>query len=1353
MLWRPSPVCLPCCATFPAAAQDTRDTRIKEIYRLFHQGQVKTAANRLRTEVDATTDVLEKARLQRDLIEICATGADWVCVERTLQEFLTGPSADPQLKALSPGFGLYLVRLMRWQGREELARNFQGGGLPTYDFANFFSHPSAIAEIQLTLAGYHAERNNLRRAEEHISHAILGLLLTDRSNSYSICKILVLLIEVLLQGQDIIGASALADQAYGYLSATLSPTGVFYAHFKLVFAHLLSYSNNYAAAAGAFLEAASLYEKLEIDPDRKSYQIASALNLAAVALVLDGKIAEAAALHARHPLQQSKEIITAAQFDGFEEFFFSVTEIFLNTAQDRPSDPRWQSLLEKPLPWQLSDLQSKDFNSYRDFALGAIGLASADKTAGQKRIVEAASARIDIFESVARSNFEGFFLPNFVDKIVIQAGLAQAAILGGDQAKALMLRASEVLVRNFRHSLVDVAALLASQPDANARRNVHSYVHLLSAKRQWELERIRLLLTGDPASLQRGDVIQDYRVLVSSMTKLKGRLVGSDGFRSEWKLPTVETLQQALPAGQAFVTYFPMFGALGKLCVRKDAVVAAWAPYEASLLQHIKLMSDAVSEQPGNDPFPSASAARVGGFLFRGLEECLPSGTHITVALPSEFASIPLGALLKPETTSDALPTSYRDARWLIKDYSFSVVISGTHFLATSIQAADQPPSRRFLGIGDPRLPKERMAGVSQTRGLAKGRNGKIEFDELPETASELRAVASLVGGRSEDVLVGEQGTEERFRAKPLEEYEIIHFATHGLLKDETLGLPDSALLLTSGNDKDSFDDGVLFAGEIAQLSLRARLVVLSACNTARYDIANVGRGVQDLQAAFAVAGSPSLLGSLWPVDSLTTQPLITHFFREWASTNRVGAAEALSKAVRTFITASPDVHQHPYYWAPFVIVGNGNVQSSSAVHNTNAQQSMRVIGGLEAGGEILRVATVKNELVYTMIAEWDGKKMNGIVGRRSMDGQERWRVSSRDVGAFGIAGDKAGNHIYVAGGTTEANPVPVLRTFTADGRQLWEVRLDHLRGYDLSNPAVTADGIAVAAIPRFLAREEAKELFVLTFDSKGKQLGSTPIQVDADISSFGASAFATMLNDRTIAVAVNYQGKTTMKFDKAGVFGLPEPCQEDRNTKVYEVERSSMKLLRAHAIKDFRAASVMAMGTETMVGGELLESCSLFGVAALFRTNLAGTPTLMWKDDDIFNSSVKGMVRSDGRLTLAVGHERRIGIRDRKSVAENELVGNKRWGDDSATRRDVSIVFLSSDGKQVSRRYQSAGLSLFVHGIEIASGRPIVYGSLGGMPALSGADELPSRTSVAGKSKTQGRPQTDWKVDVFRPN
>src|SRR4051812_10853093 len=117
---------------------------------------------------------------------------------------------------------------------------------------------------------------------------------------------------------------------------------------------------------------------------------------------------------------------------------------------------------------------------------------------------------------------------------------------------------------------------------------------------------------------------------------------------------------------------------------------------------------------------------------------------------------------MRPGSTADDNPSNYRDVRWLVKDHSFSVVISARHFLATSGQQDEQPFSRRFLGIGDPRLPKERLGTVYQTRGLSKTRKGIIEFDELPETASELRAVATILGAGSEEVLLGEQGTEER---------------------------------------------------------------------------------------------------------------------------------------------------------------------------------------------------------------------------------------------------------------------------------------------------------------------------------------------------------------------------------------------------------------------------------------------------------------------------------------------------------------------------------------------------------------------------------------------------------------
>ena len=105
------------------------------------------------------------------------------------------------------------------------------------------------------------------------------------------------------------------------------------------------------------------------------------------------------------------------------------------------------------------------------------------------------------------------------------------------------------------------------------------------------------------------------------------------------------------------------------------------------------------------------------------------------------------------------------------------------------------------------------------------------------------------------DVLLHEAATEHAFRGKPLGEYDVLHIASHGLLAEDLSGLTEPALVLTPVNAGDAADDGLLTASEIAHLSLNARLVVLSACNTAKLGLATATSGVQDLQTAFTVAG------------------------------------------------------------------------------------------------------------------------------------------------------------------------------------------------------------------------------------------------------------------------------------------------------------------------------------------------------------------------------------------------------------------------------------------------------------------------------------------------------------------
>jgi hypothetical protein len=98
---------------------------------------------------------------------------------------------------------------MRWTGNESyVAKLVKEGAL--FNIANPATHPTAIAELQLALAEHHAEKNDIRAAEESLSTAILGLLLTDPNQSYSISKVLLLLVEALIDTHDIVGAFTLA---------------------------------------------------------------------------------------------------------------------------------------------------------------------------------------------------------------------------------------------------------------------------------------------------------------------------------------------------------------------------------------------------------------------------------------------------------------------------------------------------------------------------------------------------------------------------------------------------------------------------------------------------------------------------------------------------------------------------------------------------------------------------------------------------------------------------------------------------------------------------------------------------------------------------------------------------------------------------------------------------------------------------------------------------------------------------------------------------------------------------------------------------------------------------------------
>ncbi|HYL55484.1 MAG TPA: CHAT domain-containing tetratricopeptide repeat protein [Gemmatimonadales bacterium] len=184
----------------------------------------------------------------------------------------------------------------------------------------------------------------------------------------------------------------------------------------------------------------------------------------------------------------------------------------------------------------------------------------------------------------------------------------------------------------------------------------------------------------------------------------------------------------------------------------------------------------------------------------------------------------------------------------------------------------------------------------------------------LPGSAAEVAAIGRLFGTRAH-VLVGDRASKRALRdAAP--EQAIVHFATYGVLNKDNPLFSFVELMPQGG------DDGRLEVHEVFGLRLHARLVVLSACQTAlgAGALADVPAGDDwvGLVQAFLSAGASHVLATLWPVEDRTTAELMTRFYGALSAGQP--EAEALAEAQRA--TLRNPATAHPFYWAGFTLSG-----------------------------------------------------------------------------------------------------------------------------------------------------------------------------------------------------------------------------------------------------------------------------------------------------------------------------------------------------------------------------------------------------------------------------------------------
>ncbi len=176
-----------------------------------------------------------------------------------------------------------------------------------------------------------------------------------------------------------------------------------------------------------------------------------------------------------------------------------------------------------------------------------------------------------------------------------------------------------------------------------------------------------------------------------------------------------------------------------------------------------------------------------------------------------------------------------------------------------------------------------------------------VEDASIPEIAREIEALRGLFPNAT--VLAGPDATRQAV-VRHAEHSRVLHIASHARFRSDNPML--SSLRLA---------DGDLTFYDVFSLKLAADLVVLSGCNTGAVAV-GAGDELHGLMRGFLYAGAPSLLISMWAADDSATASLMRDFYS--------GIRDGLPKrdALRSAQLAALGREQHPYYWAPFTLLG-----------------------------------------------------------------------------------------------------------------------------------------------------------------------------------------------------------------------------------------------------------------------------------------------------------------------------------------------------------------------------------------------------------------------------------------------
>jgi CHAT domain-containing protein len=420
----------------------------------------------------------------------------------------------------------------------------------------------------------------------------------------------------------------------------------------------------------------------------------------------------------------------------------------------------------------------------------------------------------------------------------------------------------------------------------------------------WELAR-GAMGSGNLEDIREAFSVTERRRARALLDVLDAAGAGRDERR---ELAGLESVQAALGPGEALLAYQVADRQGTGLAADREPI--SWGialtrdearvfpiPGRAALERSVRLYLGLLERR-------DALAAEGGAALYRALLrealDLLPAEVETLIVVPDGILHrLPFGALR---------PAAERPP--LAAKFALALAPSATTWLRWR-RDESPPPASPLLALADPVLGDDPDAPVARTR-------SRYGLGSLPHARREAREISRALGGQG-TVRTGVEASESFLKGASPGRYGVLHLAAHAVVDEAH---PErSAVLLAPGSAE---EDGLLKLGEIADLDLRGRAVLLSACRSASGALLE-GEGIMGLSHGFFQAGSRAVLGGLWPLRDDETADLVTDLARHLARGSSLG--EALATARRERIEAGAPTAS----WAGLVLVGDGSFRPVNA--------------------------------------------------------------------------------------------------------------------------------------------------------------------------------------------------------------------------------------------------------------------------------------------------------------------------------------------------------------------------------------------------------------------------------------